>query len=57
MKLLLSKNDGFVSITMYILLVYLSQVFYYYYNKIMYIIEIRKDLIEIYELKLLEMIG
>ena len=57
MKLLLSKNDGFVSITMYILLVYLSQVFYYYYNKIMYIIEIRKDLIEIYELKLLQMIG
>ncbi|MFC3900814.1 hypothetical protein [Aliicoccus persicus] len=57
MKHIVLKNDGFVSITMYIFLVYLYQVFYYYYNKIIYIIEIRKNLIEIYNQKLIELMG
>lgn len=56
-KCLFFKDDGFVSITMYMLLIYLYQVFQYYYNKLMYVIEIRKNVIEIYEQKLFEMIG
>ena len=57
MKHIVLKNDGFVSITMYIFLVYLYQVFYYYYNKIIYIIEIRKNLIDIYNQKLIALMG
>ncbi len=57
MKLLRSGNDGFVSVSLFILFIYLYQTFYYYYNKISYIIEIRKNIIHIYEQKILEIIG
>lgn len=57
MKLLHLRNDGFVSMSLFILFVYLYQTFYYYYNKMSYIIGIRKNIIHIYEQKILEIIG
>lgn len=57
MKHLRLNNDGFVSVSLFILFVYLYQIVFYYYNKISYIIEIRKNIIHIYEQKILEIIG
>lgn len=49
MKRLLLKNDGFISFSLYIILIYLISVYYHFYNRYMMIIEIRTNLIFIYE--------
>lgn len=49
MKILSSRNDGFISFSLYIILIYLITVYYHFYNRYMMIIEIRTNLILTYE--------
>lgn len=48
MKRLSLKNDGFFSLSVYFLLIYLVGVYYHYYNRFQLILDIRRNLIEIY---------
>lgn len=48
MKHLSLKNDGFFSLSVYFLLIYLIGVYYHYYNRFQLILDIRMNLIEIY---------
>lgn len=57
MKRLLLKNDGFISFSLYIVLIYLITVYYHFYNRYMMIIEIRSNLILIYENYIHQIIG
>lgn len=42
------KSDGFFSLSLYFLLIYLIGVYYHYYNRFQLILDIRMNLIEIY---------
>ncbi len=57
MKKFLLKNDGFISFSLYIILVYLISVYYHFYNRYMMVIEIRTNLILIYENYINKIIG
>lgn len=57
MKKLLLKNDGFISFSLYIILIYLISVYYHFYNRYMIVIEIRTNLILIYENYINKIIG
>ena len=57
MKKLLLKNDGFISFSLYIILIYLISVYYHFYNRYMMVIEIRTNLILIYENYINKIIG
>jgi hypothetical protein len=48
MKHLPSGNDGFFSVSVYFLLIYLIGVYYHYFNRFQLILDIRMNLIEIY---------
>ncbi|CAM4169868.1 Sensor histidine kinase [Jeotgalicoccus halotolerans] len=48
MRHLSSKNDGFFSLSVYFLLIYLIGVYYHYYNRFQLVLDIRMNLIEIY---------
>lgn len=48
MKHLPLKNDGFFSLSIYFVLIYLVGVYYHYYNRFQLIFDIRMNLIEIY---------
>lgn len=48
MKHLPLKNDGFFSLSVYFILIYLVGVYYHYYNRFQLIFDIRMNLIEIY---------
>lgn len=52
MKRLLSKNDGFFSFSIYIILIYLISLYYQYYNEMMITLDIRMNFIEIYQSKI-----
>lgn len=57
MKKLLLKNEGFISFSLYIILIYLISVYYHFYNRYMMVIEIRTNLILIYENYINKIIG
>lgn len=57
MKRLLSENDGFMSFSLYIMLIYLITLYYHFYNRYMMIIDIRTNLILIYENSIHQIIG
>lgn len=57
MKKLLLENDGFISFSLYIILIYLISVYYHFYNRYMMVIEIRSNLILIYENYINKLIG
>jgi len=57
MKKSLLKNEGFISFSMYIILIYLISVYYHFYNRYMMVIEIRTNLILIYENYINKIIG
>lgn len=42
------KSEGFFSLSTYIVLIYLLGLYYYYYERLQLILEIRINLIEIY---------
>lgn len=48
MKRLSLKSDGFFSLSVYFLLIYLVGVYYHYINRFQLILDIRMNLIEIY---------
>ncbi len=48
MKRLSLKSDGFFSLSVYFLLIYLVGVYYHYVNRFQLILDIRMNLIEIY---------
>lgn len=48
MRHLSSKNDGFFSLSVYFLLIYLIGVYYHYYHRFQLVLDIRMNLIEIY---------
>lgn len=57
MKKSLLKNEGFISFSLYIILIYLISVYYHFYNRYMMVIEIRTNLILIYENYINKIIG
>lgn len=57
MKKSLLKNEGFISFSLYIILIYLISVYYHFYNRYMMVIEIRTNLIFIYENYINKIIG
>ncbi|SDK54667.1 hypothetical protein SAMN05216216_104169 [Lacicoccus qingdaonensis] len=57
MKKLLLENDGFISFSLYIVLIYLISVYFHFYNRYMMVIEIRTNLILIYENYINKIIG
>lgn len=57
MKRLLSENDGFISFSLYIVLIYLITLYFHFYNRYMMIIEIRTNLILTYENSIHQIIG
>lgn len=57
MKKLLLENDGFISFSLYIVLIYLISVYFHFYNRYMMVIEIRTNLILIYESYINKIIG
>ncbi|SOC38706.1 hypothetical protein SAMN05878391_0507 [Salinicoccus kekensis] len=57
MKRLLLENDGFISFSLYIVLIYLITVYFHFYNRYMMIIEIRTNLILTYENSIHQIIG
>lgn len=57
MKKFLLNNDGFISFSLYIILIYLISVYYHFYNRYMMVIEIRTNLILIYENYINKIIG
>lgn len=57
MKKFLLNNDGFISFSLYIILIYLISVYYHFYNRYMMVIEIRTNLILIYENYINRIIG
>lgn len=52
MKRFYFGNDGFFSLSVYIVLIYLIGLYYQYYNEIMITIDIRMNFIEIYKEKI-----
>jgi len=56
MKHLHSKNDGFFSFSIYIILIYLISLYYQYYNEMMITLDIRMNFIEIYQYKISRLI-
>ena len=57
MKNLSSGNEGFFSISVYFLLIYLIGVYYHYFIKFQLILDIRMNLIEIYISKIYQIIN
>lgn len=57
MKRLSLKSDGFFSLSVYFLLIYLVGVYYHYYNRFQLILDIRMNLIEIYISKIDQIIN
>ncbi|CEA00059.1 hypothetical protein BN1048_00793 [Jeotgalicoccus saudimassiliensis] len=57
MKRLSSANDGFFSISVYFLLIYLAGVYYHYFNRFQLILDIRMNLIEIYISRIQQIIN
>ena len=45
-------NNGFFSLSVYVVLIYLIGLYYQYYNEIMITIDIRMNFIEIYQEKI-----
>lgn len=52
MRPLSLRNDGFFSLSIYFILIYLLGVYYHYYNRFQLIYNIRENLIEIYITKI-----
>ncbi|GGD95284.1 hypothetical protein GCM10007273_04480 [Jeotgalicoccus aerolatus] len=50
-------NDGFFSLSVYFLLIYLIGVYYHYYSRFQLILDIRMSLIEIYINKIDQIIN
>lgn len=57
MKRLSLRSDGFFSLSVYFLLIYLVGVYYHYYNRFQLILDIRMNLIEIYISKIDQIIN
>lgn len=57
MKHLPLRNDGFFSLSVYFLLIYLIGIYYHYINRFQLILDIRMNLIEIYITKIQQIIN
>ncbi|CAD2073776.1 hypothetical protein GCM10007275_04510 [Jeotgalicoccus coquinae] len=57
MKHLPSGNDGFFSVSVYFLLIYLIGVYYHYFNRFQLVLDIRMNLIEIYISRIYQIIN
>ncbi|CAD2077107.1 hypothetical protein GCM10007358_03270 [Phocicoccus schoeneichii] len=56
MKLLLKNNDGFVSISAFFLLSYITGVFFWYMSRVLMVIEVRNSIIGLYEKEIIQIL-